>query len=265
MTHYEGKKFDCLCDVATGPNDEIIIVDIDNSCVVVLDNKLNLLKLIGKEGGNSRLISPDGVAVIDNAIAVSDWGSHQVKKYSLQGELLSVIGCHGKNNGQFKYPMGLAFNNNKLLYVVDGYNYRVQVFQQDNTFGFSFGNRGSDPGHFQDPVRIAIDPNNNVLVTDNDANLIHIFTHVGQFIQTINSDSPYAITVSPTGYLISDHYRGNNMIRVWSPTYQLSNQFGKYGTKQGEFKDIRGMAIDSNGTIYVAEWGNKRIQVINKS
>ena len=232
---------------------------------IVLDDKLNLLKLIGQGSGNSRLVRPDGVAVTDNVIAVSDWGSHQVKKYSLREEFLSVIGSHGDKNGQFNYPRGLAFNNNKLLYVVDGGNRRVQVFQQDK-FAFSFGNRGNNPGQFQWPVRIAIDPNNNVLVIDRDANCIHLFTHNGQFIQTINSYSPYAITISPTGYLITAAGHGDdNKIRVWSPTYQLINQFGKKGSKQGEFYGIEGMTIDSSGTIYVAEWNNKRLQVISNT
>ena len=72
----------------------------------------------------------------------------------------------GHENGQFYRPRGLAFSNNKLLYVVDVRNYRVQVFQQDDKFSFSFGNRGSNPRHFPYPVRIAIDHNNNVLVVD---------------------------------------------------------------------------------------------------
>ena len=263
VTHYGGNKFGHLFDVAIAPTGEVVIVDYDNRCVVVLDDKLNFLKVIGQASGNSRLVSSDGVAVTDNVIAVSDYGSHQVKKYSLQGVLLSVIGCRGDKNGQFNVPRGLAFNNNKLLYVVDGYNHRVQVFQQDDKFAFSFGNRGNNPGQFQCPVRIAIDPNNNVLVTDRDANCIHLFTHNGQFIQTMNSYRPWAITISPTGYLITSHDGDDNKIRVWSPTYQLINQFGKKGSKQGEFYDIRGMVIDSSGTIYVAEWLNHRLQVIN--
>ena len=262
VTHYGGNKFGRLTDVAIAPTGEVVIVDYDNKCVVVLDDKLNLLKLIGQGSGNSRLVIPRGVAVTDNVIAVSDWGSHQVKKYSLRGELLSVIGWHGDKNGLFNYPRGLAFNNNKLLYVVDGHNHRVQVFQQDDKFAFSFGNRGNNP---QYPVRIAIDPNNNVLVTDYHANSIHLFTHNGQFIQTINSYRPCAITISPTGYLITGHDGDDNKIRVWTPTYQLINQFGKKGSKQGEFYAITGMAIDSSGTICVTESNNKRLQVISNS
>ena len=263
VTHYGGNKFGDLNDVAIAPTGEVVIV-FDNKCVV-LDDQLKMLKVIGQGSGNSKLVYPYGVAVTDNVIAVSVWGSDQVKKYSLQGEFLSVIGCRGDKNGQFNRPRELAFNNNKLLYVVDGYNYRVQVFQEDNTFAFPFGKRGYNPGQFQCPVKIAIDPNNNVLVTDHDANCIHLFTHNGQFIQTINSNRPYAITISHTGYLITGHDGYNNKIRVWSPTYQLINQFGKKGSKQGEFIGIKGMAIDSSGTIYVAEVGNKRLQVISNS
>ena len=262
VTHYGGNKFGRLTDVAIAPTGEVIIVDIENCHVIVLDDKLKLLKLIGQGSGNSRLVTPCGVAVTD-VIAVSDCGSHQVKKYSLHGEFLSVIGGRGDKNGQFNHPKGLAFNNNKLLYVVDGVNYRVQVFQEDDTFAFAFGSKGNNPGQFQCPVRIAIDPNNNVLVTDHDANCIHLFTDNGQFIQTINSNRPYAITISPTGYLITGHDGGDNKIRVWSPTYQLINQFGIMGSKQGEFIGIKGMAIDSSGTIYVAEYKNKRLQVIS--
>ena len=262
VTHYRGHKFGGLRDVTVTCNDEILTVDYDNKCVVVLNNKLNLLKVIGQGSGNSRLVNPEGIAVTDNVIAVSDYGNHQVKKYSLQGELLSVIGCKGNKNGQFNGPMGLTFNNNKLLYVVDRLNYRVQVFQQDDTFAFSFGNRESNPGQLQCPVRIAIDHNNNVLVTDLFDNCINIFTDRGQFIQTINSYRPYAITISPTGYLITGHHGDDNKIRVWSPTYQLINQFGKKGSKLGEYYGVYGMSMDSSGTIYVAEWDNMRLQVI---
>ena len=263
VTHYGGIKFGSLSDVAIAPTGEVVIVDHDNGKVIILDDQLNLLNVIGQQSGDSRLVLPNGVAVTDNVIAVSDWYSHQVKKYSLKGNLLSVIGCFGNKNGQFSLPGGLTFNYNNSLYVVDRVNCRVQVFSKDDTFAFSFGSKGNNPGQFHWPVRISIDPNNNVLVTDYDSNGIYIFTHDGQFIQTINSNSPVAITISPTGYLITGHDGDDNKIRVWSPTYQLINQFGEKGSKQGEFSDIMGMAMDSSGTVYVAEWNNKRLQVIS--
>ena len=232
---------------------------------MLLDDKLKVLKVIQQGSGRSRLFGPYCVAVTDNIIAVGDCDSHQVKKYSLQGELLSVIGFRGNKNGQFVYPRGLAFNNNKLLYVVDGWNCRIQAFQQDNKFLLSFGNKGSKPGQFQCPVGIAIDHNNDVFVTDYDANCIVIFTQSGKFIQTIDIYRPCAIAISGAGYLITGHDEVNNKIRIWSDTYQCIKKFGKKGSKQGEFYAINGMAIDSSGIIYVVEWDNKRLQVISNS
>ena len=92
-------------------------------------------------------------------------------------------------------------------------------FKYSNEFAFSFGNRGSNPGQFQFPVRIAIDHNNNVLVTDRDTNCIVKFTQSGKFIQTINSYRPWAITISPTGYLVSGHTGHDNKITIWNPDY----------------------------------------------
>ena len=267
VTDYGGEKFGNLTDIDVGPNGEVVVVDHSYKCVVVLDDKLNLLTVIGQGSGDSKLVGPDGVAVTDNVIAVSDWGSHLVKKYSLQGNLLSVIGYHGNKEGQFNRPRGLAFNSNKMLYVVDRGNYRVQVFQQDNKFASAFGNKGLGPGQFQCPIAIAIDSNNNVLITDRDADCIHLFDHQNQFIKKFNCHNVYAIVTSPTGYLISCHKGDDNKIRAWHPDneYNLINQFGIKGTKQGEFSGIMGIAMSSTGIIYVVEWISMRIQVISNN
>lgn len=263
VTHYEGKKFAGLTDVAVGPNDEIIIADCGNSCVVVLDHEVNLLRVIGQDHDDSNLIRPVGIAITDNIIAVSDHGTHQVKKYSLQGVLLSVVGCYGKSNGQFHTPKGLTFNKNKMLYVIDWGNQRVQVFQQDDKFAFSFGNKGSGPGKFQNLTKIAVDHCNNILVSDLDDHFIYLFTSNGQLIKRIYCYLPCAITVSPAGYVITNRDKNNNIITVFSPTYRLIRQFGKRGLLPGEFDGIRGIAVGSTGDVYVVERDNNRLQIIS--
>ncbi|XP_065917713.1 E3 ubiquitin-protein ligase TRIM71-like [Dysidea avara] len=265
MTHYGGNRFGDLTDVAIGVNNEVIIVDYTNKCVIVLDCNFALLAVIGQGSGDNRLVSPNGVAVSkDNIIAISDSSSDQVKKYSLQGELLSIIGTNiGNNNGQFNVPRGLVFSSNKMLYVVDRWNHRVQVFQQDDKFAFKFGSKGSNPGQFQFPVRIAIDTDNRVLVSDHNGNHISLFSHTGSFISRITCDKPYAITVSPDGHIIAG-YGDWYTIGVWSPTHELIKQFGKKGSQQGEFYGINGIAINySTGSVYVVEYDNKRLQVIS--
>ena len=264
VTQCEGNEFGRLNDIGIGPNGEVVMVDYTSRCVVILDDKLNLLKKIEQESGDGLLANPNGVAVSDEVIAISDagFGSHQVKNYSWQGELISVIGCYGSKNGQFKYPRGLAFNDKKVLYVVDGENLRIQVFR-GSTFIFSFGSKDQGPRQFKCPVRIAIDPTKrNVLVTDISANCIHVFTENGQFIQAIGCQDPWAIAISPTGYVITGHHGGVHKMSIWSPTYQLIKQFGKKGSKLGEFCGVIGMAMDTSGAIYIVEYFNKRLQVM---
>ena len=262
VTHYGRNKFYYPTDVAIAPNGEVVIVDQGSRCVVVLDDKLDLVTVIGQEG-IGRVDTPNGVAVTDSVIAVSDSDSHTVKTFSLQGKYQSTIGRYGNKNGQFNHPMGLAFNKSKLLYVVDGDNFRVQAFKEDNRFFFSFGNRGRNPGEFQYHNKIAIDPNENVLVTDYSGNCIRIFSHSGELKHTLECEKPFAITVSPNGYLITSHAGKDNKIKVWSPTHQLINQFGKKGSGKGEFNNVQGIAIKSNGTIYVTEVDNQRLQIIS--
>ena len=263
VTHYGGNKFGRLNDIAIGVNDEVVIVDQTNKCVIVFNSNLMLLSVIGRGRGDSRLIDPIGVAVSqDGIIAVIDMSSssHQVKKYSLKGQHLSVIGSNkGNGNGQFDHPRGLVFSSNNMLYVVDGRNHRVQVFQQDDKFAFKFGSKGSNPGQFQLPVRVAIDTNDRVLVSDLHGNHISLFSHTGVFISRIECNIPCAIIVSPDGYIIAEC---NNKITIWSPTHQFINQFGKKGSQQGEF-DILGIAMSCDGTIYVAEYDNERVQIIS--
>jgi len=256
VTGYGGNEFGSLDDVAIGVNNEVVIVDKTNNCVIVLDCNMTLLSVIGQENGHSRL---SGVAINKNGIiAVSDWDSHQVKKYSLQGKLLSVIGNNrGKNSDQFDYPRGLVFSSNKMLYVVDSCNHRVQVIQQDDKFAFTFGRE-----RFENPVRIAIDSDNRLFVSDYHGDHISVFSHTGSFISRITCDWPWPITVSPDGHIIADR---NDEIIIRSPTHQLISEFGKKGSQQGEFYDIRGISINSTGTIYVVEGANKRLHIIRNS
>ena len=80
------------------------------------------------------------------------------------------------------------------------------------------------------------------------------------FNSRITCDSPWAITVSPDGYITDC----DDKITIWSPTHQLIHQFGRMGSQQGEFNSIYGIAINSTGTIYVVEYDKRLLIIINQ-
>ena len=261
VTHYGGKKFSDLYDVTTGPNDEVVILDRDNK-VIIFNKDLKLIRAFGQGEGDRKLNSPEGLAVGHHVIAVSEWHNHVVKKYSLQGDYLSKFGSHGSGDGQFSYPLGLCFNSKGLLYIVERGNHRVQVFRENNMFLFKFGSKGCNPGQFQYPSYIAVDSSDRVYVTNHTNNGgICVFSEDGHFIKKINCNEPWAIGIAPDDYIIIDDH-SNAVLTVFSPTHELIGKLGVRGKEKGQFNNVRGIAINKSGTIFVADSGNSCLQVI---
>ena len=48
--------------------------------------------------------------------------------YTLEGELIHKIKEKGSDPVRFSYPSGICVDDNKLVYVIDRGNNRVQVF-----------------------------------------------------------------------------------------------------------------------------------------
>ena len=53
-----------------------------------------------------------------------------------------------------------------MLYVVDGYNHRIQNLTSGGEFLHNFGLKGSGQGEFDNPEAVIVDSNNRVIVSD---------------------------------------------------------------------------------------------------
>ena len=60
-------------------------------------------------------------------------------------------------------------------------------------------------------------------------------------------------------FIVSDWNR--NCIKVYSEEGDFLYQFGKKGARNGEFNEIRGLAIDKSGHLLVCDRDNHRIQL----
>ncbi|HVV46742.1 MAG TPA: peptidyl-alpha-hydroxyglycine alpha-amidating lyase family protein, partial [Bryobacteraceae bacterium] len=61
---------------------------------------------------------------------------------------------------------------------------------------------------------------------------------------------------------VADGY-GNARVAKFDKNGKFIRSWGQKGTAEGQFNSVRGIAIDASGNVYVADAGNKRIQVFD--
>lgn len=124
------------------------------------------------------------------------------------------------------------------------------------------------------PHGLKVDNENNVWVTDVGLHQIFKFSHDGKLLMklgeanvsgnhSLHFDKPTDIAVAKDGsFYVSDGY-GNSRVVKFSTTGNYLFEWGKKGSKEGEFTVPHGISLDSNGNVYVADRENNRIQVFD--
>ena len=64
----------------------------------------------------------------ENALYMCDGVNDRILKLNLDGQVLGVLGSHGKIAGKLDFPHNLAVDSTGALYVAEIKNWRVQKF-----------------------------------------------------------------------------------------------------------------------------------------
>jgi len=121
---------------------------------------------------------------------------------------------------------------------------------------------------FAQPVGIAYDGRDRLLVTDAAANRIYVFDSTGHAMGTIADgllDKPSGIAVDPETNRIFIANTGTHQVLVLSPEGVLIRRIGHRGTKLGEFNFPTNLAISHHGLLYVSDTLNFRVQVFDRN
>jgi sugar lactone lactonase YvrE len=127
--------------------------------------------------------------------------------------------------------------------------------QNSPQFELTWGQCCSGNGNFSDPQDIAISPDGIIYVTDR--NRVQLFSPSGAFIGGWDVPSASAISIDPTGLVYIATW---DQIRKFSSSGAPLLTWGRPGQGNGEFSGVLGLAAGSNGSIYVADYGNYRVQ-----
>jgi len=169
---------------------ELYVADISLQRIMVYDKDGHFLRAVGDKDQLRRpsdvALSPDGSRLYVVDTGGIDTQAHHVHVYdSHSGKYLQRIGQRGTKNGEFNLPLQAAVSSAGELYVVDGGNFRIQVFDAAGRFLRSFGSVGRLPGQFSRPKGIAIDPQDNIYVVDAAFGNVQIFNPQGQLLMVI--------------------------------------------------------------------------------
>jgi sugar lactone lactonase YvrE len=195
------------------------------------------------------------------------------------------------SNARFNYPFAVAVDALGIVYVADTYNSTIRKITAGgltSTFAGLAGNSGSADGtnslaRFNLPQGIAVDNRGNVYVADTGNNTIRKITTNG-VVSTLaglagNSgdadgtginarfDYPTGVAIDGAGDVyVADH--GNNTIRKILSDGSVSTLAGLVGGgssdgtgTDAQFWSPSGMAVDSDGNVYIADTGNNTIRV----
>jgi DNA-binding beta-propeller fold protein YncE len=157
------------------------------------------------------------------------------------------------------------------IYVVDGVNHRIKVFNPNGKPIFSFGGEGSANGEFKFPLGIDIDKSGKVYVADSGNHRLQIFTPQGGFITKIDIPSKTKHPADPSDVAV-DNSRNrcyvvdndNHHILVYDlATLKWIQTYGSPGTDKRAFRYPFFITLDRNKYLYIVDVINTRVQVLN--
>lgn len=213
------KGFIAPVGIALSPDGQAFVADAELALVARLDRSGNPLGAIGR----GELRRPNGVAfeAATRRLFVADTGSHQIKVFDLEGNLLATWGERGEGAGQFNFPTHLALRDGKL-YVSDTINARVQVLSTETgRYLGTVGKRGLFVGDLVRPKGVAADSEQNIYVIESYFDHLLVFNRRGEFLMPI----------------------------------------GGIGNSPGRFHLPAGIWIDAKNRVFVADTLNGRVSV----
>ena len=215
--------------------------------------------------GQERFAVPVGVAWAGERLFVTDAGCREVIELDAAGQYVRSFG-----KDVLRRPVGIAYSPaRQRLYVVDGDEHQVKVFDLTGAMVAVLGRRGTLPGEFNFPSHICV-AGNRLLVADTGNFRVQLLDLDGVCLTTIGKKGdgagdfalPKGVGFDSEGHIYVVDAQFEN-IQVFDPSGQLLMAFGEEGKRFGEFSLPAGLTIDGMDRIWVADAGNRRIQLFS--
>jgi len=205
----------------------------------------------------ARLSNPADVAIHPNGeLYIADTFNHLIRKVSTGGVITTVAGSGRSSNpgdavndnigavsAELNNPSGIAFDAAGNLYIADTDNHRIRrvdgvtgiitTVAGTGVRGYSGDNQQATLAKINNPYHIAVDALGDLFIADGG----------NHRVRRVDVITGIITTIAGTG----------------NPGYNGDDQLAT----SADLQDPRGVAIDTAGNLYIADYGNHRVRIVN--
>jgi sugar lactone lactonase YvrE len=256
----------------------------------------------GGPASSASFSDPAGIAV-DSAgnLYVADTYNHRIRKVS--GGTITTVAGNGiesfsgdggpATSASLDRPFGVAVDSAGNLYMADTFNSRIRKVSGGTITTVAGGGNGAlgDGGPATSaslawPQGVAVDSSGNLYIADTNYDFIRkvsggtITTVAGNNIWGYSGDGgpatsaslnfPYGVAVDSAGNVYIADWQNNRIRKVSGGTITTvaGNGFYRYSGDSGpatsaSLNQPTGVAVDSFGNLYIADWFNNRIRKVS--
>jgi len=246
-------QFRNVWDVCVNSVDRVFVTDFGNCRVEEFDDAGNYLDAWGSGGYAPGMFSnPTGISTDSQGhIYVVDL-ANRLQKFTSIGGYITEWGGTGPGNGELQEPYDVVVDHSDNVFVVDSGNSRLEKFDSNGNFMFSFNSQGSTFGQFYYPNAVAfsitgylwVADGSNVLQMDVGGSYWSGFRTNGMGLSGIAVSSSGTIWVSQSSTEIEKYSPGGTLLG---------------SCRVAGLSDPWGMAFDSAGCLFVADRYNSQI------
>lgn len=237
----------------------VYIVDAGQQRLFRYDQALQTLQLLKDLSGVVSGEVTDIYVGNDLSYYLADGGGARVMHFSRDGRLLLEI----QDRVVLGRPAAISVDEESgYIYIADGFNDDVLIYNPAGQFVDSIGERGDGEGRFRGITALARGPGGVYVGTRFGTARVQLMRPDGLYGSSFQLDTvtfPTAIAVDGDNRVfVSDYF--DNTIKVYVDG-KLVDTLGGNGSAPGKFRRITDMWLD-DGLLYVADSLNGRIQVL---
>jgi DNA-binding beta-propeller fold protein YncE/ABC-type spermidine/putrescine transport system permease subunit II len=219
--------------------------------------------------GPAQVVYPRGIAYSssDDSFFVVDRTAH-IQHLDHEGRFIADWHTPIWEQGK---PVGLTVGPDGDLYVPDTHYHRILVYSSKGDLLKEWGSKGTNDGQFIYPTDIAFDEKTHIFISEyGDNDRVQVFDHDGKFLYKFGKfgdgpgefSRPQSMVIDGDLIYITDAC--NHRLDVFKTDGTFVRTMGKVGSGPGEYRFPYGLDMDSSGHLVVCEFGNNRVQLIDK-